>query len=150
MREKVIHSAQALGLQVRFMRLEGLAATVEEAAGAVGCAPARIARSLVFVADGDPVLCITSGAHQVDLERLAGVLDVAEVRPATTGEVRAATGFPAGGVPPFGHGLPVVLDEDLLGQGRVWASGGDGHSVFEVAARELADCTEAIVATLGA
>ena len=114
MRDKVIETAKRLGLEVDVRRLDASTATVQEAADAVGCPAAQIAKSLVFVADGDPVLCIASGAHRVQTDRLADVLDVAEVRQATPEEVRAATGFSVGGVPPFGHGLPVVLDETLL------------------------------------
>ena len=114
MREKLIESARSLGLEVEVRRLDASTATVQEAAGAVGCDDAQIAKSLVFVADGDPVVCIASGAHRVDPDRLADVLDVAEVRQATPEEVRAATGFRVGGVPPFGHGLPVVFDQTLL------------------------------------
>lgn len=150
MREKVIDTARALGLEVQVQRLEDSTATVEDAAKAVSCSTAQIAKSLVFVADGDPVVCIASGAHRVDLERLAEVFDVAEVRAATPEEVRAATGFSVGGVPPFGHGLPVALDEALLQHEMVWAAGGDGHSLFQIAPRTLADCTRAIVAPVGA
>ena len=149
MREKVIDTARALGLQVQVRRLDDSTATVEDAAKAVHCPTGQIAKSLVFVADGDPVLCIASGAHRVDLERLAEVFDVAEVRKATADEVRAATGFSVGGVPPFGHDLPVVLDEDLLQHEMVWAAGGDGHSLFQIAPRALAECTRAIVAPVG-
>ena len=78
------------------------------------------------------------------------MLDCAEARPATPEEVRAATGFAPGGVPPFSHGLPVVMDRALLEEGYVWAAGGDGNTVFEVDARKLAACTQAIVATIGA
>jgi prolyl-tRNA editing enzyme YbaK/EbsC (Cys-tRNA(Pro) deacylase) len=145
-REKVIHSARELGLEVDVRRLEQSTATVGDAATAVGCEEAQIAKSLVFVADGEPVICIASGAHRVSTDRLADVLDAAQVRQATPDEVRAATGFPVGGVPPFGHGLPVVLDESLLGHERVWAAGGDGHSLFEVDPRALASCTDASVA----
>ena len=129
-------------------RLDASTATVQGAASAVGCTHAQIAKSLVFVADGDPVVCIASGAHRVDTERLADVLDVAEVRQATPDEVRAATGFAVGGVPPFGHGLPVVLDEALLDHDCVWAAGGDGHSLFEVDPKALAGCTSATVAAV--
>ena len=149
MREKVIDSARALGLDVEVKRLPESTATVADAASAVGCPPERIAKSLVFVADGDPVLCIVSGAHRVDTDRLADVLDVAEVHAATPAEVRAATGFSVGGVPPFGHGLPVVLDMTLLDQHSVWAAGGDGHSLFEVDPSVLATCTRATVASVG-
>lgn len=146
MREKVINSARDLGLQVDVRRLEQSTATVEEAAEAVQCDCAQIAKSLVFVADGDPIVCIASGAHRVNPELLAEAVDVAEVRTATPAEVRAATGFPVGGVPPFGHGLPVVLDQTLLEHENVWAAGGDGHSLFQIAPAKLAECTQAIVA----
>ncbi len=149
MREKVIDSARALGLQVEVKRLEESTATVADAALAVGCPASEIAKSLVFIADGDPVLCIASGSHRVDVERLADVLDVAEVRAATPDEVRAATGFSAGGVPPFGHGLPVVLDKVLLEHDLVWAAGGDGHSLFQIPPARLAECTKAIIAPVG-
>jgi prolyl-tRNA editing enzyme YbaK/EbsC (Cys-tRNA(Pro) deacylase) len=143
MREKVIDSAKRLGLDVEVKRLDASTATVQQAAEAVGCPAGQIAKSLVFVADGDPVLCIASGA-------LADVLDVAEVRQASPSEVRAATGFAVGGVPPFGHGLPVVLDEVLLEHELVWAAGGDGHSLFAVDPRELARCcTQVVVARVG-
>lgn len=150
MREKVINSARDLGLQVQVKRLHESTASVEEAARAVDCVHAQIAESIVFIADGDPVLCIASGSHGVDVGRLADAFDVAEVRAATPGEVRAATGFSVGGVPPFGHGLPVVLDEQLLAHDSVWAAGGDGHSLFQIAPRQLADCTRAIVAPVAA
>ncbi len=146
MREKVITRARELGLEVDVTTLEAPTRTVQEAADAVGCQPAEIAKSIVFVADGEPVLCIASGAHRVDLDKLCDALDCAEARQASAGEVRAATGFPVGGVPPFGHGLPVVLDESLLEHERVWAAGGDGHSLFEIDPRRLVDCTAATVA----
>ena len=148
MREKVIDSARALGLDVQVRRLDASTATADDAAVAVGCDKSRIAKSLVFIADGDPVLVIASGSHRVDVDCLCEALDCAECRQATPDEVRAATGFSVGGVPPFGHGLPVVIDESLLEHERVWAAGGDGHSLFEVQPGRLVDCTAARVAKL--
>jgi prolyl-tRNA editing enzyme YbaK/EbsC (Cys-tRNA(Pro) deacylase) len=148
MRDKVIDSARRLGLEVDVQRLDSSTRTVSEAATAVGCDAAEIAKSIVFVADGEPVLCIASGAHRVDTDKLAEALDVAELRQAAPDEVRAATGFPVGGVPPFGHDLPVVLDEALLAHPRVWAAGGDGHSLFCVDPHRLAGCVSATVAPI--
>ena len=74
---------------------------------------------------------------------------MAEVRQAGAAEVRAATGFAIGGVPPFGHGLPVVFDRSLLDHEHVWAAAGDPHSLFCVSPRKLLDCTEATVADVG-
>jgi prolyl-tRNA editing enzyme YbaK/EbsC (Cys-tRNA(Pro) deacylase) len=148
-REKVRDAARELGLDVTVKTLERSTKTVGEAAAAVGCDESRIAKSIVVVCDGDPVVCVTSGAHRVDLERVALALDCAEVRTATPDEVRAATGFPVGGVPPFGHGLAVLFDESLLRHERVWAAGGDANSLFEADPRELIDCTTAQVVPLG-
>ncbi len=100
------------------------------------------------MADGEPVLVIASGAHRVDEEKLAAVVDVAEVRQAAPEEVRAATGFPVGGVPPLGHGLPVVFDRALLGHERIWAAGGDGNSLFQVDPRPLLACTRGRLAVV--
>ena len=149
MKAKVIDGARELGLDVDVQRLEGSTRTVRDAASAVGCGEAEIAKSILFIADGDPVLCVASGGHRIDPDRLADALDVAEVRQASAEEVRAATGFPVGGVPPFGHGLPVVLDEALLQHARVWAAAGDDHSLFCVDPRELASSVHARVAAVG-
>jgi prolyl-tRNA editing enzyme YbaK/EbsC (Cys-tRNA(Pro) deacylase) len=145
-REKVIDSARSLGLDVDVRYLEASTATAQQAAVAVGCGQGQIAKSLVFIADGDPVVCIASGDHRVDEDLLADALDVAEIRQASADEVRAATGYCVGGVPPFGHDLPVVIDETLLGHDRVWAAGGDGHSLFDVNPHRLVECTGARVA----
>jgi prolyl-tRNA editing enzyme YbaK/EbsC (Cys-tRNA(Pro) deacylase) len=148
MRETVIHRARDLGLEVKVQRLERSTRTVSDAASAVGCGEAEIAKSIVFVADGEPLVCIASGSHRVDPDMLAEAIDAAEVRQASADEVRAATGFPVGGVPPFGHGLPVVFDESLLEHDLVWAAGGDGHSLFAVDPHRLADCVSATVAPI--
>jgi prolyl-tRNA editing enzyme YbaK/EbsC (Cys-tRNA(Pro) deacylase) len=149
MKETVIRNARALGLDVQFQRLEASTRTVGDAAKAVGCQEAEIAKSIVFIADGDPVVCIASGEHRIDTGKLADALDVAEVRQATAQEVRAATGFAIGGVPPFGHGLPVVFDQALMRHSRVWAAAGDPHSLFCADPRKLAGCTGANVTDVG-
>jgi prolyl-tRNA editing enzyme YbaK/EbsC (Cys-tRNA(Pro) deacylase) len=149
MRSRLTECARGLGLEVNIQRLQSSTRTVKDAAVAVGCDESEIAKAIVFVADGDPVLCIASGRHRIDTERLADVLDVAEVRQAAADEVRAATGFPIGGVPPFGHELPVIFDESLLEHPRVWAAAGDPHSLFCVDPQKLAECVKARVAAVG-
>jgi prolyl-tRNA editing enzyme YbaK/EbsC (Cys-tRNA(Pro) deacylase) len=150
MREKVNTKAKELGLDVNVTTLDRPTRTVQEAAAAVGCQPAEIAKSLVFVADGDPILVVASGAHRVDIDKVADVLDVAEIRQATPDEVRTSTGFSVGGVAPFGHDLPVVLDETLLQHDRVWAAGGDGNTLFCVEPNKLSSCIRARVADVAA
>ena len=150
MRSSLAECARELGLEVEVQRLDASTRTVKDAAVAVGCEEAEIAKSIVFVADGDPVVCIASGRHRIDTDKLADALDVAEVRQAAPDEVRAATGYAIGGVPPFGHDLPVLFDESLLEHGRVWAAAGDPHSLFCVDPRKLADCVGArVVAVTG-
>jgi prolyl-tRNA editing enzyme YbaK/EbsC (Cys-tRNA(Pro) deacylase) len=149
MRSSLAECARELGLEVEVQRLESSTRTAKDAAIAVGCEEAEIAKSIVFVADGDPIVCIASGRHRIDTEKLADALDVAEVRQAAADEVRAATGYAIGGVPPFGHDLPVLFDESLLEHGRVWAAAGDPHSLFCVDPRKLADCVGARVVAVG-
>ena len=149
MKDKVLRGAQERGIDLQVRRLEASTRTVGDAARAVGCQEAEIAKSIVFIADGDPVVCVASGQHRIDTDKLADALDVAEVRQAGPDEVRAATGYAIGGVPPFGHGLAVVFDRALLDHDRVWAAAGDPHSLFCVSPRELLDCTEATVADVG-
>jgi prolyl-tRNA editing enzyme YbaK/EbsC (Cys-tRNA(Pro) deacylase) len=150
MRDRLAECARDLGLELRVQRLEASTRTVRDAAEAVGCSEGEIAKSIVFVADGDPIVCVASGRHRIDTDKLADVLDVAEVRQAAADEVRAATGFAIGGVPPFGHDVPVLFDESLLDHERVWAAAGDPHSLFCVNPRELAECIRARVVAVGA
>lgn len=149
MRDRLGEEARRLGLELHVRRLDASTRTVREAADAVGCDPGEIAKSIVFIADGDPIVCVASGKHRIDVEALCRELDAAECEPATADEVRAATGFAIGGVPPFGHGLPVVLDEELLRHPRVWAAAGDPHSLFEVDPRRLAERLGARVLEVG-
>ena len=148
MRDRLAECARQLGIRVQVQRLAASTRTVADAAVAVGCDEAEIAKSIVFVADGDPVVCVASGQHRVDTKKVADALDVAQVRQAAAEEVRAATGFAVGGVPPFGHDLPVLFDEALLRHPRVWAAAGDANSLFEVNPRELASCIRARVVAL--
>lgn len=148
MRERVTRAVRERGLEVEVETLADSTRTVEDAARAVGCAAGQIAKSIVFVADGEPVVCVASGAHRVDPERVCDALDCAEARPATPAEVRAATGFSVGGVPPFSHGLAVLFDQALLAYDTVWAAGGDGHTVFRSSPSELVRCAGAQVVAL--
>ena len=149
MRSKVKEAARELGLDVELKTLEDSTATVAEAAAAIGCEAGQIAKSIVFVMDGEPVVVVASGRHRIDGDKVCDALDCAEGRMASGDEVRAATGFPIGGVPPIGHGLPVVFDTALLDYQVIYAAGGDGNTLFEVAPRQLAGCLHALVAPVG-
>jgi prolyl-tRNA editing enzyme YbaK/EbsC (Cys-tRNA(Pro) deacylase) len=150
MRERVNARARELGLDVEIATLDRPTRTVQEAASAVGCDAAEIAKSIVFVCDGEPVLVLASGAHRIDPDKVAELLDCAEIRQASPDEVRVATGFSVGGVAPFGHDLPVVVDETLLGFDSVWAAGGDGNTLFCVEPRRLSETIGARIADVAA
>jgi len=124
------------------------------AAAAVCVEVGQIVKSLVFVSDGNegPQGCVAlvSGANTVDLALLAAVLTESRLRRATADEARELTGFPIGGIPPFGHRSPLrtVMDPDLGRYETVWAAAGTPSSVFEVAPATLRMLANATVAPL--
>jgi prolyl-tRNA editing enzyme YbaK/EbsC (Cys-tRNA(Pro) deacylase) len=99
----------------------------------------QIASSLIFLADGKPVLVIASGKHRVNTNTVAAILAVSEVTKATAEDVRQATGFAIGGVAPVGHPepLPTIIDISLSQYDEVWAAGGHPHYVFPTSYEEL-------------
>lgn len=127
------------GAEGRLRELTASARTAAEAAAAVGCPIGAIANSLVFLADEEPLLVLTSGAHRVDTAVLARELGLARVSRASPEQVRAATGQVIGGVAPVGHPRPVrtVVDRALADHPVVWAAGGTPHTVFPTTFDEL-------------
>lgn len=119
--------------------------TAAAAAAAVGCEVGAIANSLVFDADGDPVLILTSGAHRVDTGKVAVDLGVSELRRATPDFVRAHTGQVIGGVAPVGHPAPIptYLDRWLERFDVVWAAAGHPNAVFATTYAQLLELTGA-------
>lgn len=134
----------ALGDGFQVLEFEASTRTAADAAAAIGCTVAQIAKSLVFrtVAGARPVLVITSGANRVDVERVATELGEPIAR-ADADFVREATGFAIGGVPPVGHARsPVVLiDADLLRYPRIWAAAGTPNAVFGLTPDDLVRLT---------
>lgn len=128
-----------LGLQVEVRRFPDATRTAAQAAEAIGCRLAQIVKSLVFDADGQPVLVLMDGASRVDVERVRAELGAAAVRRADAALVRRSTGYAIGGVPPFGHvtAMPVLADRGLLEHPEVWAAAGDPHTVFPMDPKSL-------------
>lgn len=131
--ERVAQALREHGIEPEIVECSDSTRTAAEAARAIGTDVERIVKSLVFLADGDPVLVLVSGVNRVSLERLSATLG-AEVERADAATVRSATGFAIGGVPPLGHAtaLPILLDEDLLRYDMVFAAAGTPHSVFPI------------------
>ncbi|MET8767835.1 YbaK/EbsC family protein [Streptomyces sp. NPDC004658] len=113
--------------------------TAAEAAAAIGCELSQICKSLVFAADGVPVLVLMDGASRVDVERVRQELGAGKVTRADAGLVRETTGYAIGGVPPFGHRTRtrVLADRSLLAYDVVWAAAGTPHTVFPIEPKEL-------------
>jgi prolyl-tRNA editing enzyme YbaK/EbsC (Cys-tRNA(Pro) deacylase) len=118
------------------------ARTSQQAADALGVAVGQIVKSLVFTADGQPILVAASGANRVD-ERRLGELVGGRIRRADPETVKQATGYAIGGVPPLGvpGELAVYVDRDLLGYELVYAAAGLPECVFPIAPDELVRAT---------
>ncbi len=140
----------AAGLRSQVRTLTDSTRTAAEAAMALGCEVGAIASSLVFLADGVPVLVLTSGSHRVDTDLLARQIGARAVTRATAEDVRTATGQPIGGVAPVGHPAPVptYIDVELKKHGELWAAAGTPHSVFEIAYEDLLALTGATEVTV--
>ncbi|MFV2110929.1 YbaK/EbsC family protein [Micromonospora sp. LOL_025] len=113
--------------------------TAAAAAESLGVAVGQIANSLVFEADGAPLLVLTSGAHRVDTAGLAASIGVGRLRRATPEFVRAHTGQVIGGVAPVGHPRPLrtLVDTALESYDEIWAAGGVPRAVFPTTYPEL-------------
>jgi prolyl-tRNA editing enzyme YbaK/EbsC (Cys-tRNA(Pro) deacylase) len=117
--------------------------TAAAAAAALGVEVGQIANSLVFDADGEPLLVLTSGAHRVDTGKVAALVGAQKVRRASPEFVRAATGQAIGGVAPVGHPSPLrtLVDRALQQYDEIWAAGGIPHAVFVTTFDELVKVT---------
>jgi prolyl-tRNA editing enzyme YbaK/EbsC (Cys-tRNA(Pro) deacylase) len=136
--ERVAAALRAGGADGAVRELSDSARTAVEAAAALGVAVGAIVKSLVFAADGAPLLVLASGDHQVDTAKVAAV-GAEAVKRADVDLVRSATGYAIGGVAPVGHPapLPTVVDRHLATFDAVWAAAGTPHTVFPTTYDEL-------------
>lgn len=130
---------RALGLDVEVRRFPDATRTAAEAAAAIGCDISEIVKSLVFEADGVPVIVLMDGSSRVDVELVRRELGAEKVKRAGAELVRETTGYAIGGVPPFGHvrRTRVLADRALLGHEVVWAAAGTPHTVFPLDPKTL-------------
>ncbi|WP_436532312.1 YbaK/EbsC family protein [Actinoplanes sp. HUAS TT8] len=131
------------GVTARVRQLPDSARTAAEAASALGCEVGAIASSLLFLADEEPLLVMTSGRHRVDTAVLASAVGATTVAMANAKQVRAVTGQAIGGVSPVGHPAPVrtVVDEALNEYPVIWAAAGTPHTVFDLTYADLLTLT---------
>jgi Cys-tRNA(Pro) deacylase len=146
----VVAAAQAQGLDIEVREFPEGTRTARDAAAAIGVDVAQIVKSLAFEVDDRIVMALVSGPDRLDEAKLAAAVGGDVVTRADADAVRAATGYPIGGVPPFGHRspLPTFVDRHLLDHDEVWAAAGTPRHVFAITPADLVRLTGAPPADL--
>lgn len=147
---RVIEAGGAVGIEVVPRTFPEGTKTAQDAADAIGCEVGQIVKSLIFAVDGEVVLAYVSGANRLDEAKLAQAAGGERCSRVDADGVRAATGFPIGGVPPFGHTahLRVFVDPDLLRYDEVWAAAGTWNDVFPLSPQALVEASGGLVVDL--
>ena len=142
---RFVERAREAGLRVDPTVFPEGTRTATEAAAAIGCEVGAIVKSLLFMVDRAPVVVLMAGDRRVDTARLPEALGSDEATRASLDEVRAHTGFAAGGTPPLGHpaGVRVVADRSILRFGTVWAAAGTSTTVFPAVPSDLVSAAAA-------
>ena len=148
--ERVAAVLRAQGVDARIEEFPQGTTTAEAAADAVGCEPAQIVKSLVFVCDGLPVIALVPGDRRADAAKISAAAGAGYARVAKRDEVLAATGFEPGGVAPFPVPLSVrvLMERELLRHEIVWAGAGSPRHVVGIAPADAARLTSAEIVDL--
>ena len=147
---RVIEAAREAGLEITTRRFPEGTKTAADAAAAIGVVVGQIVKSLVFGVDNEIVMALVSGSNQLDEKKLAAAAGGSKCSRVDADVVRAATGYPIGGVPPFGHStqLRVFVDPDLLQYDEVWAAAGTWNDNFGAAPADIVRVAGGVVADL--
>jgi Cys-tRNA(Pro) deacylase len=148
--ERVAAALRAGGVDGRVEEFPQGTPTAALAAEAVGCEPAQIVKSLLFVCDGRPTLALVPGDRRADAQKVAAAAGAKKARIGTSEEVLAATGFEPGGVAPFpAAGVArVLIAQELLTHEQVWVGAGSAHHMAGLAPVDLLRMTKADPADL--
>jgi prolyl-tRNA editing enzyme YbaK/EbsC (Cys-tRNA(Pro) deacylase) len=146
----VVEGGAALGIDVAPVEFPDGTRTAEDAAAAIGVDVGQIVKSMVFLVDDEPVVALVSGVNRVDEAKLAKAAGGAAATRPDAKAVRAATGFPIGGIPPFGYPAPLrtFVDRDLVAHDAVWAACGMPHVNFCANPADLVRVTGAEICDL--
>ncbi|HHU52198.1 MAG TPA: YbaK/EbsC family protein [Firmicutes bacterium] len=143
--EKVQTALDTFGLDLRVVELSASTRTAQEAADAIGCTVAQIAKTIIFKGktSQQPVLIMASGTNRVNEKAVQERINE-ELEKADADFVLEHTGFTIGGVPPIGHRKPITtyIDQDLMQYNEIWAAAGTPHAVFKLAPRILVEITK--------
>ena len=148
--ERVVAAGRELGLEIEPRSFPEGTRTAQEAADAIGVELGQIVKSLIFGVDGEVVLAYVSGSNRLDEKLLAAAAGGSRCERMDADAVRKATGFPIGGVPPFGHTtqLRIFIDPDLLQYDEVWAAAGTWNDVFGIEPHRLVEASGGAVTHL--
>jgi Cys-tRNA(Pro) deacylase len=146
----VIEAARAGGVAIEPREFPDGTRTAADAAAAIGVDVAQIVKSLVFLVDAETVIALVSGPNRLDEKRLAVAAGGGVVARADADAVRAATGYPIGGVPPFGYPrpLPTFVDRTLLDHAELWAAAGTPRHSFALTPDDLVRLSGGVPADL--
>ena len=147
---QVVEAGRALGVEVHAREFAQGTRTASDAAQAIGVELGQIVKSLVFGVDGEVVVALVSGENLLDEHKLARAAGAERAWREDADTVRETTGFPVGGVPPFGHREPlrVFVDADLLDYEELWAAAGTPHVNFPISPQALLRATGGTVCDL--
>jgi Cys-tRNA(Pro) deacylase len=147
---RVTAAAKERGLDISTRRFPEGTKTAADAAAAIGVTVGQIVKSLVFGVDNEIVMALVSGSNQLDEKKLALAAGGTKCARVDADAVREATGYPIGGVPPFGHTtqLRVFVDPDLLQYDEVWAAAGTWNDNFGAAPADIVRVAGGVVTDL--
>ena len=147
---RVMEAARERGLEITTKRFPEGTKTAADAAAAIGVSVGQIVKSLVFGVDSEIVMALVSGSNQLDEKKLAAAAGGAKCARVDADAVRDATGYPIGGVPPFGHNtqLRVFVDPDLLQYDEVWAAAGTWNDNFSANPNDIVRVAGGVVTDL--
>ena len=147
---RVTAAAKERGLEISTRRFPEGTKTAADAAAAIGVTVGQIVKSLVFGVDNEIVMALVSGSNQLDEKKLALAAGGAKCARVDADAVREATGYPIGGVPPFGHStqLRVFVDPDLLQYDEVWAAAGTWNDNFGASPADIVRVSGGVVTDL--
>jgi Cys-tRNA(Pro) deacylase len=148
--QRVQSALREMGVEIDVVELDASTRTAQQAADAIGTTLGSIVKSLVFLADGEPVLVLVAGDQRADPTKMKALMQARRVMIADADQVREITGFAIGGVPPIGHSrpLPVWIDRSLGRFETVYAAAGGPRAILPIAYSRLVELTNGHVADL--
>jgi Cys-tRNA(Pro) deacylase len=148
--QRVQAALRESSVEIEIIELDASTRTAQQAAEAIGTELGSIVKSLVFLADGRPVVVLVAGDRRADPAKLKALLGARRVMIADADQVRQATGYAIGGVPPLGHkrSLPIWIDRSLSRFETVYAAAGGPRAIFPIAYSKLVALTGGHVADL--